>query len=280
MLIPLSINKIRLTGSVLIFVFILSTPVFAAKGRKKAYQVSARSAIFSNSTRGQRYYGKNIDLRVPPASTTKVMTVLLVLERLSLDQELTASARSANVQPSNIQVHPGEKFKVRDLLYAILLNSANDASIILAEGIAGSEAEFVKLMNARARALGAHHTHFINSNGLPIKGYQQYTTAYDMYLIFREAVKYDFFRDALRQPYKIIYSSGGRQVDLKSHNKILFKGWKNKIYGKTGYTRAAQSCFVGYVPKGDSICIIAVFGCSRRWTDIRHIVSRYGGISL
>lgn len=265
----------------LLVCFILPQDGWPAKSRrKKAYRVSAKSAIFSNSTQGKRYYGKNVHLQVPPASTTKVMTALLALERLSLDKELTASSRASRAQPSKIGVRPGERFKVRDLLYAILLSSANDASIILAEGMAGSEAEFVKMMNARARKLGAKHTRFVNSNGLPVKGRRQYTTAYDMYLIFREAIKHDFFRAAVALKYKTIYSTGGRQVNLKSHNKMLFKNWKNNIYGKTGYTRAAQSCFVGYVMKGNSVCIVSVFGCSRRWSDIRHIISRYGGIPL
>ncbi|MCR4337790.1 MAG: D-alanyl-D-alanine carboxypeptidase [Candidatus Omnitrophica bacterium] len=242
--------------------------------------VSARSAIFSNSTRVVRYYGKNVHTKVPPASTTKVMTALLVLERLDLDDTVTVSSRATYPQPSKLHVRPGEKFKVRDLLYAVLMSSANDASVVLAEAVAGSEGKFVQMMNQRARQLGAKNTKFVNSHGLPSGKTHQYTTAYDMYLMFRAALQHDFFKLVIKKKYKTISSLDGRNFHLKSHNKILFKGWKQSLYGKTGYTRSAGQCFVGYLTKGDDICIIAVFGCTRRWDDIKHIVSRYGGIVL
>ncbi len=246
----------------------------------RAYQVSARSAIFSNSTNGVRYYGKNVNTKVQPASTTKVMTALLVLKRLPLDTVVTVSKNATSPQPSKIYVKEGESYRVRDLLYALLLLSANDAAVVLAEAVSGSEENFVKEMNEYARRLGATHTRFVNTHGLPSK-VKQYTTSYDMYLIFREALKQGFFREALQSKYKTISSTAGREIPLKNHNKILFsEDWERKIYGKTGYTRAAQSCFVGYVLKGKSVCIIAVFGCSHRWKDIKHIVSKYGGIDL
>lgn len=241
--------------------------------------VSARSALFSNSTAGVRYYGKNPNMRVPPASTTKVMTALLALEHLSLDQVVKVN-HPINVQPTNINLRAGEQFTVRDLLFALLMKSANDASIVLAEAVSGSEREFVTLMNQRARELGCRNTRFANSNGLPTKKGTQYTSAYDMYLIFRAAIQNDFIRKAFKIRYHQIASLGGRQILLKSHNKILLKNWKQKIYGKTGFTRAAQSCFVGYIQKGEQICIIAVFGCRYRWEDIKFIVERYGGIDL
>lgn len=241
--------------------------------------VSCRAAIFSDSTKGKRLYGKNVHQKVLPASTAKVMTVLLVLERLPLHQYLTVGQNAVHVQPTKIYLRPGERYKVADLLYAILLKSANDASVVLAEAAAGSQQAFVDLMNKRAKALGARHTKFANSHGLPSKA-SQYTTAYDMYMIFRAALRHRFFRDCLKRKYKTIYSKDGRKIALKSHNKILFSKWKQKVYGKTGYTRAAKACFVGTLPKGNSTLIIAVFGCSRRWKDIKYIISRYGGIAL
>lgn len=246
---------------------------------KKNYNVTCRSVIFSDSTKVKRLYGKRVHDRVLPASTTKVMTALLVLERLKLDQYVTVNSRATQATPTKLYLKPGEKYKVRDLLYAILIKSANDASIVLAEAVAGSEKNFVRMMNKRAKKLGAKHTKFANSNGLPTKA-TQYTTAYDMYLIFRKALKHSFFRKAIKYKYKTITSKNGRVIKLKSHNKILFKDWKQKIYGKTGYTRAAKACFVGTLKKGKSTLIIAVFGCPKRWDDIKHVVSSYGKISL
>lgn len=263
-------------AAVLLVTFIFPSAVFAQKSK---HHVTCKSVIFSDSTKVKRLYGKNVHGRVLPASTTKVMTALLVMERLKLGEYVTVSSRATLASPSKIHLKPGEKYKVSELLYAILINSANDASVALAEAVAGSEEAFVKMMNARAKRLGAKHTRFANSNGLPTKA-AQYTTAYDMYLIFREALKRGFFRNAIKLKYKTIASRAGRKISLKSHNKILFKGWKQNIYGKTGYTRAARACFVGTVQKGDSTLIIAVFGCPKRWEDIKHVVTHYGGIAL
>ena len=258
------------------------------RGLKKSYKISARSAILLDTTRQRQLYAKNIRKKVQPASTTKVMTALLVLERLPLDQIVTVSSRANNIQPSKLHLRSGEQYKVSDLLYAILLNSANDASIALAEAVAGSEEKFVALMNRRARQLGAHHTKFANSTGLPApkvplgpapkgrpgpqKRISQYTTAYDMALIFRKALGHPFFKKTVGLRYKTIYSASGRKILLKNHNKLLFTDWGKNIHGKTGYTKAAQACFVGYTTKNGKIWIMALFGCSRRWDDIRYLV--------
>lgn len=266
----------------LCFIFILGLHPGPVDARKKqdSHRITCRSAIFSDSTIPRRLYGKGVHNRVPPASTTKVMTALLVMERLPLDQYVTVGPRATLVQPTKISLRPGEAYKVGDLLRASLIQSANDASVVLAEAVAGSEEKFVEMMNARARALGAHHTKFVNAHGLPAGRRLQHTTAYDMYLIFRQALRHGFFRAAIKKRYETIYSREGRKITLKSHNKILFNDWKKKIYGKTGYTRAARSCFVGTLDKNAHTLIIAVFGCTDRWNDIRHIVSRYGGVSL
>ncbi len=227
----------------------------------------------------KRLYGKGVHTRILPASTAKVMTALLVIEKLPLGQYVTVSKAATLVQPTVINLKPGERYKVKDLLYAILIKSANDASVVLAEAVSGSEANFVQLMNQRAKQLGAKHTKFANSNGLPSRA-KQYSTAYDMYMIFRRALRHSFFRQAITFKNKTIQSKDGRQVLLTSHNKILFKDWKKKIYGKTGYTRAAQACFIGTIKKGDSDLIIGVFGCPKRWEDIKHVVSTYGKIPL
>jgi D-alanyl-D-alanine carboxypeptidase (penicillin-binding protein 5/6) len=272
----MKIKKCFLIG-LIVGIFSVSSTVSQAK-----YHVSAKAAIFSNSTQVIRYYGKNVHTRVRPASTVKVMTALVVLENLALDKVVTVSQRATYPQPSKIYVKKGERYKVRDLLYAILLKSANDASVVLAEAVSGSESDFVELMNLRAKQLGAHHTKFVNPNGLPSSRGAQYTTPYDMYLIFREALKHPFFKQAVTYKYKKIRSLSGRKITLKSHNKILFKNWKQKLFGKTGWTRKAKSCFVGYTVRGKEkdICIIALFGASRRWRDIKHIVERYGLIDL
>ncbi len=243
------------------------------------YHVTANTALLWDPASNQRYFDLGADREVFPASTTKILTALLVLENLPLDKYVTVSEHATQVPQTKLGLRAGESYRVRDLLYGLLLKSANDAAVVLAEAVGGSEGKFVDMMNAKAQQLGAVHSHFANPHGLPSAG-TQYTTASDMALIFTQALKNGFFRQAITFKYLVIYSRAGRRCFLKSHNKILFSNWKRLVFGKTGWTIEAQSCFVGYIPKGNDILVIAVYGCHRRWTDMKYIIEHYGGINL
>ncbi len=271
----------RVLAVILILTLLVPAEAFAAKKKRRvrtAYP-TAVSAIVLDGVSNQILFAKNIDRRIFPASTTKVMTVLLALERLPLDQYVTVGQAPTWVQPTKLDLRPGEQYTVRDLIYAALLKSANDAAVVLAEAMGGSQGQFVGMMNARARKAGAMNTQFANAHGLPSQG-AQYSTARDMALIYKEALKNSFFREAITLKYRVIYSKGGRRHFLKSHNKALFAGWKRNVYGKTGYTRQAQSCFVGGYTKGSGTQVVAVFGCRKRWQDIKFLIERYGGTDL
>ncbi|MBF0504922.1 MAG: D-alanyl-D-alanine carboxypeptidase [Candidatus Omnitrophica bacterium] len=247
--------------------------------RYRPYHVTATTALLWDPARNYRYFDLGADREVFPASTTKVLTAILVLERLSLDQYVTISLRATQVPQTKLGLRAGENYRVRDLLYGLILKSANDAAVALAEAVAGSEEKFVDMMNVRARQMGAAHSHFANPHGLPSSG-AQYTTAADMALIFTQALKNDFFRQAITLKYYVIYSRERHRCFLKSHNKSLFLNWKKHVFGKTGYTNEAQSCFVGYISKGNDILVVAVFGCRKRWTDMKYIIEHYGHIDL
>lgn len=253
----------------------------SSKKKKGPYQVSAASALLFDVSGGRKYYARNIDKKVLPASTTKVVTVMVVLDRLKMDDVVTVPQDVVQTLPSKIDLQPGEQYYVRDLLYAALLNSANDASVALAVAAAGSQEKFVQLMNQKAQQAGAQNTVFANPHGLPSKA-PQYTTAYDMFMIFRAALKNEFFSEAIKIRTMAIQSLAGRSIALKSHNKAFFKGWKAGVYGKTGYTRSARACFVGMLKKGQETMIVAVFGCpgSTRWNDIKFIIEKYGAVDL
>lgn len=269
----------------LLLVWIGAGPADAARKKtakkRGPFTVSAHAAILIDENGGHRFYARAIDQQVFPASTTKIMTALIVLERKNLDDLVTISPQATQVLPSKVDLKPGEQYRIRDLLYAALLNSANDAAVALAESVAGSEEKFVDLMNRKARELGANHTLFANAHGLP-SDKPQYTTAYDMCLMFRAALKKEFFSEAIKIRTMNIASREGRRISLRSHNKALFKGWKEGVYGKTGYTRAALACFVGHVQKDKRAYIVAVFGCpgATRWDDVKFIIETYGGIDL
>jgi D-alanyl-D-alanine carboxypeptidase (penicillin-binding protein 5/6) len=278
----------RVAAVVLAAILLLGAGMMPAEAKAKAvkkkaspYHVTARAALLMEGDGWPRtLYEKDAGRKVYPASTTKIMTALIVLERLPLDRYVTVGKHATQTVPSIIGIKEGERYKVRDLIYAILLNSANDASIALAEAVAGSESKFVAMMNRRAKQLGARNTLFANAHGLPSDDDPQYTTASDMVLMFREAMKKAFFREVINQKVYILSSEAGRKISLRSHNKMLFKGWKQQVFGKTGYTRAALSCFVGYVEKKGRRLYIAVFGCAKRWDDIKYIIETRGKVDL
>ena len=272
----------RVITVVLIAALIVPCDAFAKRSKKRRAKrnIPTATAIIVWDVQAKRaLYAKNALHRVYPASTTKVMTALLALEKLSLDKQVKVSRAACNVPETKLGVVPGETYRVRDLLYAILLKSANDGANVLAEAVSGSQQNFVALMNSRAKQLGAMHTRFSNAHGLPSNG-TQYTTAKDMAIIFQQALKNPEFRRIISYKYHIIYSSQGRRFFLKSHNRSLFLNWKKRVEGKTGYTRQAQTCFVGRVQDKGRILIVAVFGSRTRWEDVKLVLERYGKVDL
>ncbi len=188
-----------------------------------------------------------------PASTTKIMTCLLALEMCGPDEIVTVPKDSAiTVSGSSMaNLRPGDQIRMGDLLYALMVPSGNDAAVAVAHHISGTESAFAGLMNRRAKALGAVHTHFVNAHGLPDEDH--YTTVYDMYLIFNEALKHEEFRKISTTPK---YSAAVTGADGQKRNLswTCGNGFLNGNYslpdgmqltgGKTGHTNAAGFCLV------------------------------------
>lgn len=234
----------------------------------------AKSALVIDSASGKVLFSRLSHTKRQPASTVKLMTALVAMDTLPLDDVVTIDASVTRTQPTHIHLRPGERFYVRDLLRAVLINSANDAAKALAVASAGSEWRFVSRMNEKAKALGATHSHFMTPNGLPAEN--QYSTAYDFIQIFREAEKSSFIVKTLGTKHAMIHSLGGRKVYLKNHNKMLF--WDAREFiGKTGWTRAARHCFVGRIRHGNRSVYVSLFGSSKKWDDLRYFADRYVG---
>jgi len=230
-----------------------------------APKVQAYSAILIEASTGQVLFSKNPDLPLPPASLTKMMTAILVLERCGLDEQVIASKRATNTEASSMHLQEGERVSVRDLLYAMLLRSANDAAVALAEHTAGSVEGFVQLMNEKARELGATRTHFVNPHGLHDP--RHYSTARDLALIARYAMENPQFRAIVRQR-KAVISRSIKQDDLWMVSKAKFLemySWAEGI--KTGFTRQAGFCFAGAASKGGRRLITVVLNSPQREQD-------------
>ena len=183
------------------------------------------------------------------------MTGLLVVEDGNLNQTIEVSNKAATTPESAVWLEAGEKLTRGQLLYALMLNSANDASVALAENVAGSEEAFVKLMNRRAQQLGMKDTHFSNPHGLEESDH--FTSAYDLALVGQEAMKYEVFRQVVAtKTYNIPWAQNDYQRLLINKNRLLWR-YDNAIGIKTGYTKQAGNCVVGAAKRGP-LTLIAV----------------------
>ncbi len=242
-------------------IILLLTASCLIPGISYAVEIQSRAAVVMDATTKQVLYAKNPELKLKPASTTKLMTALISVERSKLDDVVTISRRAVDVAPTKMGFKIGDKVTIEELLYAALMKSANDAAVALAEAVAGSEKNFVKLMNQKAIALGLKDTKFVNPHGLPGRG--QYITAYDLATIMGHAIKNPVIREILGTRVRKVSTETGRSKFVKSTNKLLWFD-EEVLGGKTGYTRRARHCFTGVADREEESVIIALLGTPKR----------------
>jgi len=212
--------------------------------------ISAKAAIVIDFDSGEIVFDKNAFISLPPASTTKILTAITVIEAMPLDAICSVSAKAEAVDEASIYLTQGQSFTVLDLLYAAMLKSANDACFCLAENFAGSEEFFVKLLNWKAFAIGATSSILKNTNGLPHPEHKM--SAYDLGIISRYAMKNPVFAEICQT--KNVYLSDGRYI--KNINKLL--NYDGSYVGiKTGTTNEAGPCLASAQKQGNK-CYIAV----------------------
>ncbi len=241
-----------------------SLPVRLLEGEP---QIGARSVLLIDYDSGEILYQKNSDQPLPPASLTKIMTALIVLEEISLDQILTVKQTQGLGQI--VGLLPGEQFKVGDLLYALLVMSGNDIAYILADAYPGGESVFVARMNERAKELGLEKTNFVNPHGLDSIGH--YTTAQDLSRLTSYALKNSIFAEVIRRGNgKICDITGDSCYQIEPTNELLdFPG----ILGvKTGWTDQAGQCFVGFWEQNNRRFLSVVLGSENRFQETRSLL--------
>ncbi|MCX7725168.1 MAG: D-alanyl-D-alanine carboxypeptidase [Thermodesulfovibrio sp.] len=262
-----------------LFFIVLFSHIFCpdealARDNKTQIDIDAPSAVVVDSQTGRILYGKNPHIKLPPASTTKLVTAMVALEKLDPEQKVTISKKAAKTQTVTPRLMEGEVYKVRDLIYLALMRSVNSATVALAEATAGSEEKFVKIMNDKVRKIGAKDTRFINSSGLPGKG--QYTTVYDLTKIMSHALTYPLIREAVNTRVYLVRSESGKEHFIQNTNHLLWEE-ENMIGGKTGYTRQAKHCFVGAYKINERIIYTAILGDINReqlWRDTQQLIQR------
>ncbi|MBA1335266.1 MAG: D-alanyl-D-alanine carboxypeptidase [Firmicutes bacterium] len=226
---------------------ILAFTLFLPNYSLASPNISSPKAVLIDGKTGQVLYSKNADERSFPASTTKIMTAVLALERGNLKDYVPISKKASFIDGSRIYLLEGEDVTLEQLLYGLILDSANDAAIAIAEHIGGSVEEFAVMMNDKARELGALNTNFTNPNGLPDPNHV--TTAYDMAIIAKHAMSIPKFREIVSTVSYIIPETNMQDTRYLYNGNKLIKNTPYKYDGangiKTGYTLAARQCFVG-----------------------------------
>ena len=247
----------------------------------------AQAAVLMDADSGRILFAKNGQEERAMASTTKIMTCILALERGSLDEIVTASANAA-IQPEvHLGVREGQQFRLRDLLYSLMLESHNDAAVVIAEAVGGTEEGFADMMNAKAKELGCKNTYFITPNGLDDEDETgtHHTTAEDLAQIMKYCImdspQKSLFLEITRAPsYQFSDAGGERIYSCNNHNAFL-QMMEGALSGKTGFTSEAGYCYVGALESQGRTFVVALLACGwpnnkgYKWADAKKLMA-YG----
>lgn len=263
---------------VIILLFILSLPSICLADEPA---ISSPSAILVEASSGKILYDKNAYDKMYPASTTKVMTAILTLENCNLEEKATVSHHAIFSIPNgyvNANLKEGEEISVKDLMYALMVKSANDAAIVLAEHIGGSVEGFANMMNEKAKEIGCQNTHFVNPNG--IHNENHYSTAYDLYLMANYGMKNETFRNYVSTtsytlPATNQYPMPDR-ICVTTNDMIrpASKYYNENVIGiKTGYTSEAKNCLISAAQKNniELICVVLQAGTNGQGLSERYL---------
>ncbi|MDR2017579.1 MAG: serine hydrolase [Syntrophobacterales bacterium] len=225
--------------------------------------ITAKSYILVEKDTFQVIAGRDYERKLPPASTTKVMTTILAIEKLDGKEMITPDPNVLKFPRSKLYLVPGNQYTSSDLMKGAMIESANDAAYTLGAYIGGSEEDFARIMTEKALAIGAENTNFKNASGLYVEG--QYTTCYDLALIFKYALSSERFREIISTRY-FLFHDRQRSTRYKNHNRFLFC-FEPAIGGKTGFTQASKHCYVGAFEKDGKEYILSLLGSRDLWGD-------------
>jgi D-alanyl-D-alanine carboxypeptidase len=235
--------------------------------------VTARSAILIDARTGEVLWGKRIHVRRQVASTTKIMTAIVAMERLRPHDIVTVDKSVRRVPPITEGLRPGEKVEAWKLFYGALLYSGNDTALALAIGAGGTRSHFVALMNAKAKALGLRHTHFRSPSGLLDK--DNYSTAWDMAALARYAMWNPRFRAVVRTKVKHVPWAAPTYEKIYENKNHLIGEYPGANGIKTGWTTMAKHCLVASAKRGGVSLIAVILGADDMYADVKKLFA-YG----
>lgn len=253
--------------AILSIVILLFMTYFPTKATTQTIDVSARSAILMDETTGRIIYDVHAHEKSRIASITKIMTAILAIESGELDKLVTVSANAAGTEGSSLFLKEGEKIKLEDLVYGLMLRSGNDAAVAIAEKVGGSLDGFVWLMNQKAEEIGMQDTHFSNPHGLDNTG-NHYSTAYDMAILTRYAMQNEtYVKIAGTKVHRAPNSSENWNYVWRNKNKLLTELYEYATGGKTGYTKLAKRTLVSTATKNNHHLIAVTINAPDDWND-------------
>ncbi|MDE7020258.1 MAG: D-alanyl-D-alanine carboxypeptidase [Lachnospiraceae bacterium] len=261
----------------------------AKKKEAVQLQLYAQAAVLLDADSGRVLYGKNEEEALPMASTTKIMTCILALEYGNPADIVEISSYAASMPKVKLYMQEGEKYRLEDLLYSLMLESHNDSAVAIAESVGGSVEEFAAMMNQKAKDIGCYDTYFITPNGLDAvvtdTGQIHSTTAKDLakimaYCVMDSPAKDQFLEITQTREYSFCDESGKRSFHCNNHNSFLSM-MDEAISGKTGFTNQAGYCYVGAVESEGRTFTVALLACgwpnhkTYKWSDMRTLAD-YG----
>jgi D-alanyl-D-alanine carboxypeptidase (penicillin-binding protein 5/6) len=269
--------KKLVTGCLSVLFFLTHIGFTSAEETTLEFAEEATSAILMERDTGTVLFDKNSHERLPPASMTKIMTMLLIMEaidegRLNWDDKVRTSERAASMGGSQIFLEPGEEMTVKDMMKGIAIVSGNDASVAMAEHLAGSEKEFVRLMNERAKELGLTNTLFANSNGLPAENH--YSSAYDLALMGKALLQHEKITEFTSIYEDYLREESSDPFWLVNTNKLI-KFYPGVDGLKTGYTEEAKYCLTASANKDGMRMISVVMGAPATKDRNRYITEMF-----
>ena len=261
----------------------LLAPDISVRAQEEPENLYARSAVLMDADTGRILYEKNGEEVLPMASTTKIMTLLVTLENADLEGTVTVSSYAASMPDVQLNIREGERYRLKDLCYSMMLESHNDAAVAIAEHVGGSAEGFASMMNQKARDLGCYHTYFITPNGLDAEDEHgvHSTTAEDLARIMRFCMQNDTFLSITREPsWNFTDLDGTRSFTVNNKNAFL-NMMEGALTGKTGFTNDAGYCYVGALEREGKRLIVALLACgwpgnrTWKWSDTQTLMN-YG----
>lgn len=270
-----------------VFAAVILNPLLEVQAEEPNLSLYAKAAVLMDADSGRVLYERCGDEQLPMASTTKIMTLIVTLENANLEDTVTVSSYAASMPQVHLGMHSGEQYRLKDLLYSLMLESHNDSAVAIAEHVGGSVEQFAALMNQKAAEIGCEHTYYITPNGLDATDGDKVhsTTARDLALVMSYCItkspQKDTFLEITRTPdYSFVNVAGNRSFSCTNHNAFL-NMMSGALSGKTGFTGNAGYCYVGALRQEGKTFVVALLACgwpnhkTYKWSDTR-VLMEYG----